>query len=89
MKKKFVEPEIVKIELNMTENIATSINEEHTAVMGFVMRQEEGTPGGCKKLYVETNHGVINENTLMEIYFKGCISQGTEAEQEVFRMMRR
>ncbi len=88
MKKKFVEPEIVKIQLNMTENIATSVQEEETPVMGFMMRQEEGTPGGCKKLYVKTDHGVINENTLMEIYFKGCISDGSEAEQQVLRMMR-
>lgn len=88
MKKKFVEPEIVKIELNMTENIATSVQEEETPVMGFLMRQEAGTPGGCRMFYVKTDHGVINEHTLMEIYFKGCISDGSEAEQQVLRMMR-
>ena len=88
MKKKFVEPELVKIELNMTENIAMSQKEEHTDVYGLKMRQVEGTPGGCQVFYVNTEHRVVNEFTVMEIYFAKCISAGSNAEQAAFRMMR-
>lgn len=88
MKKIYVEPEIIKIELKMTENIATSLQEEETDVPGFRMRQMEGTPGGCREFYVKTTHGVVNELTLMEIYFKGCITAGSKEEQAALMMLR-
>lgn len=89
MKKAFVEPKIFKINLNMTENIAMSQKEETTDVYGLKMRQVEGTPGGCQVFYVKTNHKVVDEFTIMDIYFGGCISAGSNAEQSAFRMMRR
>ena len=88
MKSFFAEPEIVKIELKMTENIAMSQGEEITDVPGFKMRQVKGTPGGCREFYIDTKHKVVNENTLMELWYKGCISAGSDAEQAVFQMMR-
>ena len=86
MRKQYIEPEIIKIELNLAENIATS-SEETVDVPGFKMRQMKGTPGGCREFYVKTKYEVINESTLMEIYFGGCIQAGSNEEQRVLRMM--
>lgn len=88
MKKKYVEPEIIKIELKMTENIATSLKEEETDVPGFKMRQLEGTPGGCQEFYIKTSHSVVNEFTLMDIYYGKCITVGSKEEQAALMMLR-
>lgn len=88
MKKNYVEPEIIKIELKMTENIATSFNEEETDVLGFRMRQMEGTLGGCREFYIQTSHKVVDESTLMEIFYKGCITVGSKEEQTALMMLR-
>ena len=89
MRKKFVEPEIVKIELNLSENIATSVEDDETLVYGFIMRQAAGVVGGCKKYYVETNHKTINGGNIVDLWDAGCVAPESDAEQQVLMMLRK
>ena len=88
MRKQYIEPEIVRIELNLTENIASSIEEEKTNVGGISMKVEAGLIPKCQKYYVDTKHEFMNENNILSIYLGGCINPGTPNEVVELRMMR-
>lgn len=89
MRKQYVEPEIIKIELNLAENIANSPGEEQTDVGGVLMRMEAGLIPKCQKLYVATDYDYMDKNNVGTIFIEGCINPGTPREVIEFRMMRR
>ena len=70
MKKKFVEPEIVRIDLNMTENIADSEQySEGVGSLGFRVYTRQFVDN-CQVYYVQTSipplgHGYTNVNELV------------------------
>lgn len=88
MRKQFVEPQIVKIELNLAENIAASMEEEVTSVGGIDKKVEAGLIPKCQKYFVDTKYEVMNEDNVLFIYLGGCINPGTPKEVVELRMMR-
>lgn len=81
MKKIFVEPQMVRIELNMDENIATSDNGK----LGLILLQEQSYPINC---YVQhTGVLLLQIGTLTEEQINSCMgfisSSGSKSRMAV------
>ena len=86
MKKKFVEPEIVRIDLNMTENIAESeqYGTEYFGLLNMYVKTRQSVVE-CQELYVNTeikpsNHDYTDPNQLViAIASGGCFIYPSDA----------
>ena len=86
MKKKFVEPEIVRIDLKMTENIADSeqYGKDELIGLGALQVYTRQFVEGCNVFYVGTNipptgHGYADPNELvMQLAMGRCFTNPAE-----------